>query len=469
MKKYILCLLFIFAANICFAQVGPEGPQGPQGIQGEKGDRGDTGATGTEGPQGQQGEQGPQGIPGETGPQGEQGPQGERGQRGVTGAIGPTGLQGETGPQGIQGMQGPQGIQGIQGTASDMLKAIYDPGNIAADIFNVDNHVSGTNTKTYSAAEKTKLEGIESGAQVNVGLASQSEAVAGTETTKTMTPLRSYQLFLSKIVDYVLKDNGSTTGQLATNATLAGSITIGIGSTITAGGSPFDGTKVRFLSDVTQDIEGNINTRLTKVGTLATYLASVTAGGKTGTSSFTIAVGSGLTANSTVDEAGNLTATLDTLGSSTAKGDLKQGAATVVISAAFIDYPYPQYVVVGSATGGTVYAQNITLVGLNGGSTTVGCALAGSTTANGLQVADWSGTATSCIGFSDGTLGHVIVSGLVTIAAGGLTPNNYYMLNANGSIGNNGTTTSGYINQTILRAIGTTAGILIQEIPNLNL
>lgn len=44
-----------------------------------------------------------------------------------------------------------------------------------------------------TAADKTKLDGIASGAQVNVALASQAEAEAGTENTKTMTALRVAQ------------------------------------------------------------------------------------------------------------------------------------------------------------------------------------------------------------------------------------------------------------------------------------
>ena len=53
-------------------------------------------------------------------------------------------------------------------TAGGMLIATYDPTNVAADVFDVDNHVSGTTNKVYTAIEKTKLAGIASGAQVNV-------------------------------------------------------------------------------------------------------------------------------------------------------------------------------------------------------------------------------------------------------------------------------------------------------------
>lgn len=45
-----------------------------------------------------------------------------------------------------------------------MDKTIYDPQNISDDAFNTDNHTNGVTNRTYSAAEKTKLSGIESGA-----------------------------------------------------------------------------------------------------------------------------------------------------------------------------------------------------------------------------------------------------------------------------------------------------------------
>lgn len=79
------------------------------------------------------------------------------------------------------------------GGTGNMTKAVYDPLNIAGDIYNVDNHVSGTTNKVYTATEQTKLAGIQAGAQANVAIASQTEAEAGTETTKTMTPQRVLQ------------------------------------------------------------------------------------------------------------------------------------------------------------------------------------------------------------------------------------------------------------------------------------
>lgn len=48
--------------------------------------------------------------------------------------------------------------------SGDMLASIYDPQNIADDAFDTDNHTDGTTNKVFTATEKTKLAGIESGA-----------------------------------------------------------------------------------------------------------------------------------------------------------------------------------------------------------------------------------------------------------------------------------------------------------------
>ena len=54
---------------------------------------------------------------------------------------------------------------GADGLGSgDMLKVIYDPTNINASVFDVDNHISGTTNKVYTAIEKAKLSSIEENA-----------------------------------------------------------------------------------------------------------------------------------------------------------------------------------------------------------------------------------------------------------------------------------------------------------------
>lgn len=53
------------------------------------------------------------------------------------------------------------------GGGGDMDSAIYDPNSIASDVFDMDNMIEGSNTKIMTAAERTKLSGIASGATAN--------------------------------------------------------------------------------------------------------------------------------------------------------------------------------------------------------------------------------------------------------------------------------------------------------------
>lgn len=76
--------------------------------------------------------------------------------------------------------------------------------------------VGGTVDGRDLATDGTKLDGIEAGAQVNIALASQAEAEAGTENTKTMTPLRAKQ---SK--DYWAYESAEQTVTVDTLITLA--------------------------------------------------------------------------------------------------------------------------------------------------------------------------------------------------------------------------------------------------------
>jgi len=48
----------------------------------------------------------------------------------------------------------------------DMLAATYDPGSIAADAFDTDNHIDGVTNGVYTLAERTKLAGVATGADV---------------------------------------------------------------------------------------------------------------------------------------------------------------------------------------------------------------------------------------------------------------------------------------------------------------
>lgn len=63
--------------------------------------------------------------------------------------------------------------------AGDMLALVYDPNSVNADVFDVDNHVSGTTNKVFTATEKTKLSGIASGATVYTDAMADARVVAG--------------------------------------------------------------------------------------------------------------------------------------------------------------------------------------------------------------------------------------------------------------------------------------------------
>ena len=52
--------------------------------------------------------------------------------------------------------------------SGDMLASVYDPSNIASNVFSCDNHISGTTNKVFTATEQSKLAGIAAGAEVNV-------------------------------------------------------------------------------------------------------------------------------------------------------------------------------------------------------------------------------------------------------------------------------------------------------------
>lgn len=58
----------------------------------------------------------------------------------------------------------------------DMMKAVYDPDNKNANAFNADNHVGGSVNGVFTVGEKSKLNGIQPGAQVNPGAATTSAA-----------------------------------------------------------------------------------------------------------------------------------------------------------------------------------------------------------------------------------------------------------------------------------------------------
>ena len=121
---------------------------GATGVKGDKGDKGDKGEKGDTGAQGIQGVQGEQGIQGETGPKGDKGD---------------TGAKGDTGPKGDKGDPGTTDYNELQNKPSIPSKT--------SDLSNDSNFVSDASyvhtDSNYTSAEKTKLSGIATGAEVN--------------------------------------------------------------------------------------------------------------------------------------------------------------------------------------------------------------------------------------------------------------------------------------------------------------
>lgn len=94
--------------------------------------------------------------------------------------------------------------------SGDMLKSTYDPSSKNANAFSQDNMVDGTTNKNYTATEKTKLSGIEAGAEVNdvTSVAGKTGAVTLGASDLTATGISSTK--------YLRGDN---TWQIPTNST----------------------------------------------------------------------------------------------------------------------------------------------------------------------------------------------------------------------------------------------------------
>ena len=184
--------------------VGPKGPVGPEGKQGPQGEKGDIGPAG------------PQGPKGETGSIGPQGPEGKRGLQGLTGERGPQGEKGDTGSPGADGISQTVSVSKSgkittieitdkDGTKTTTLKdgedgKTYDDTEIRQEIegkvpkvegkglstndytdVEKQNNASNTTarhthsnksildntTASFTTEEKTKLAGIETGAEAN--------------------------------------------------------------------------------------------------------------------------------------------------------------------------------------------------------------------------------------------------------------------------------------------------------------
>ncbi len=144
-----------------FVEQGEQGEQGPQGIQGEQGE------------QGIQGEQGPQGIQGDAGADGALWLSGSGAPSGAAGKVTDWYLNTDNGDAyektGASTWTLRDNLQGPAGAGSgDMLKSVYDPTNVSGDAFSMDSMVEGATTKILTNVERTKLAGIEAGANAYV-------------------------------------------------------------------------------------------------------------------------------------------------------------------------------------------------------------------------------------------------------------------------------------------------------------
>ena len=114
---------------------------------------------------------------------------------------------------------------------------------------------------------------------------------------------------------------GTGTANILTDTTLAGQGTIT--GTYRTNGVDISPTEIGYLDGASSNIPTQIDTKLTKVDGVNTYIGSVTAGGKTGTSSVAHNAGSNMIITSTTTASGGLLITYDASGTFTSSfGDL---------------------------------------------------------------------------------------------------------------------------------------------------
>ncbi len=120
---------------------------------------------------------------------------------------------------------------------------------------------------------------------------------------------------------------GVGTNNTFNNPTLAGvgtmSGTLAITGTLSANGTNISPIEIGYLDGVPSNIQAQIDTKLTKVNGVSTYIGSVTAGGKTGTSSFRIIDGTNISSSSSLSGDGGLEYTIN------ASGSLSSSFATI--------------------------------------------------------------------------------------------------------------------------------------------
>lgn len=91
------------------------------------------------------------------------------GRRGIQGEAGEGVIAGGTTGQTLQKASNADfDMQWSNAGAGDMIASIYDPHGVNDDAFDLDNMLDGIINKSFTATEKTKLSGIDAGAEVNV-------------------------------------------------------------------------------------------------------------------------------------------------------------------------------------------------------------------------------------------------------------------------------------------------------------
>lgn len=312
---------------------GKRGLQGKQGIQGVRGVQGVQGIAGKDGQNGLNGSNGVNGKDGSTwydgkgapdanlgavgdfyldndtydyyekttrwvkrgnlkGAKGDKGDKGDRGARGIDGGVGTPGADGQQGAQGPQGMTGAQGDPGVGvpvgGTAGQVLakdtNADYDttwvnPAGGAVDsvngqtgvvVLDQDDIGDGTTYKQYSDTEKTKLAGIEAGAEVNnISDANATDLTDGGNTTLHSHTVTKSDVGLGNVdntsdankpistatqtaLDGKVDENGAITGATKTKITYdaKGLVTAGADATTT---DIAEGTNLYFTDERVDD------------------------------------------------------------------------------------------------------------------------------------------------------------------------------------------------------------------------
>ncbi|MAW89347.1 MAG: hypothetical protein CMJ42_22740 [Phyllobacteriaceae bacterium] len=151
----------------------------------------------------------------------------------------------------------------------DMLAATYDPTSVEGDAFAMDNMVEGTDTKIMTAAERTKLSGVATGADVtNATNVANAGAVMdtdfGTNGLMKRTGAGAYAIIADNSTNWNTAygwGNHAGAGYL-TSVSLSG---------ITDWPGTVSATEVGYLNGVTSGIQGQIDS---KAATSHTHTAS---------------------------------------------------------------------------------------------------------------------------------------------------------------------------------------------------